>query len=132
MAEAADIERIKRGLALYNAGDFDGLRALLAPDVVLERDGGLPAVSGWEEVRAFMEPDAFEWQTLEPLEFETKGDRILVALHVRAKGASSGVELDTRGWHVWTMRAGRGVRMVATFDEGKARAAFELGHNDST
>src|SRR4051794_10692233 len=57
----ADMERMKRGFDLYNAGDYDALSEFIAPDVVMERLGEMSRVEGWDAFRAFQEPDAFEW-----------------------------------------------------------------------
>ena len=49
---------------------------------------------------------------------------VLITVRVRARGAGSGVELDLPGWHVWTVRDGMGVHMLATFDEPRVRESF--------
>jgi hypothetical protein len=102
----ADVERMKRAFELYNAGDFDALRKFLAPDVVLERVGELPTLTGWEAFRALQEPEAFEWQRLYPLDWVINGDKAFVHMRIHAKGAGSGVELDIDGWQVYTVRDG--------------------------
>jgi ketosteroid isomerase-like protein len=125
-----DIERMKRGFALYNEGDFDGLREFIAPDIVMERVGDLPPVQGWEAFRALQDPDAFAWQRAYPLDWTINGDRALLRLRIHAQGAASGVELDTIGWQVWTLRDGLAVRVQVFTDEADARAAAGLGQND--
>ena len=50
-----------------------------------------------------MEPDALEDQRIEPLEFRTNGNRVLVRQHNLARGATSGIELDFEAWAVWTL-----------------------------
>lgn len=121
-----DIETLRRGYELYNEEQFDALYDLFAPDVVVHRDGGQPPLHGREEVRAFMEPDAFEYQRFDEIELVRNGDKILASLRVHAKGAGSEIELDMRGWHVWTIRDGLASEMLATFDEKKARAEAGL------
>jgi ketosteroid isomerase-like protein len=119
-----DIELLKRGYELYNAQDFDGLEAIVSPDIVFERDGGAAPLHGYAAFRAFNEPDAFEWQRLDPLDFVVAGDKVFVAIRIRAKGAISGVELDMEAWQVWTFADGLPVRIVHTFDEAHGRAVF--------
>jgi len=50
-----------------------------------------------------MEPDAFEDQRIEPLEFRTNGNRVLVRQRTLARGATSGMELDFQAWVLWTL-----------------------------
>jgi ketosteroid isomerase-like protein len=119
----ADLERLERGYALYNEGDFDALAEFVSPDIVLERDGEQMA-RGWEAFRAFQEPDAFEWQKLDVVSTAINGDKVLMKVRVRSKGAASGIELDLPGWNVWTVKDGLGVHMFASFDEKRALEAF--------
>jgi len=44
------------------------------------------------------------------------GDRVALLLHSFAVGKGSGVEVEGRYAHVWTMRDGRGIR-VDTYDD---------------
>jgi ketosteroid isomerase-like protein len=46
-------------------------------------------------------------------------------IHMTAVGRASGLELDTRYAHVWTMRDGLGVRVDAYRDPDAARSALE-------
>ena len=128
MVEAADpdLELLAHGYTLYNAHDYDELAKLFAPDIVIQRDGGQPPLHGRDAVRSFMEPDAFEYQYLEPQELSRVGDRVLVRVWIRAKGAGSEIELEMTGWHVWTLGDGVVTRLVATFDEEKARTEAGL------
>jgi ketosteroid isomerase-like protein len=122
----ADIERMKRGFALYNEGDYQALREFMAPDVVIERVGGLPPIHGFDELVALQEPDAFEWQRIHAVDWIINGDKGLVRIRIHAKGAGSGVELDVEGWQVYTLRDGLVVRMQNFLDEEDARAAAGL------
>ena len=119
-----DIARMERGFELFNAGDYDGLREFVAPDVVMERVGDFPAVHGWAAFRALQEPDAFEWQTVEPLDWQVNGEKVLIRVRIRSKGAASGVVIDMQGWMVWTVRDGLVVHMINAQDEERALEAF--------
>jgi ketosteroid isomerase-like protein len=122
----ADIQRMKRGFDLYNAGDYQALREFMSPDVVIERVGGLPPIHGFDELVALQEPDAFEYQRLHAIDWAISGDKGLVRVRIHAKGAGSGVELDVEGWQVYTLRDGMVVRMQNFLDEADARAAAGL------
>jgi ketosteroid isomerase-like protein len=126
-ATEEDIERLRQGYSHYNAGDWDALEQFMTPDVVVDRDGGADSIVGWPAIRAFVEPEAFEYQRTEPGEFTLNDNNVLVSIQVSAKGATSGVELDMPAWHVWTLRPdGRATHLLVTFDEGRARAAVGL------
>ena len=119
-----DLERLTRGFELYNAGHFDAVMNELAPDVVLERDR-LPPLQGRDAVRENWEPDAFEWQRIEPGSWEAQGDKVLAPITVRSKGAGSSIELELSGWMVVTFENGLAVHMLMTRDEARARQLFE-------
>ena len=50
-----------------------------------------------------MEPDAFEEQRIEPLDFRVNGNKVLVRQHSTVRGAGSGIELDLGFWAIWTL-----------------------------
>ena len=54
------------------------------------------------------------------------GDRLALTIRLTAVGRSSGIAVDTRYAHVWTMRDGRGVRVDA-YRDPDAAALRELG-----
>ena len=49
-----------------------------------------------------MEPDAFEEQRIEPLDFRVEGNKVLARQHTQARGVGSGINLDQEIWTVWT------------------------------
>jgi hypothetical protein len=77
-----------------------------------------------------MEPDALREQVIRPLQTEVGPDgRILARQHVSARGASSGIELDTHSWTVWTFEEDGLVRRIEIFldhEEERAREAAGL------
>ncbi len=99
--ENVDITR--RGYEAFNRGDFDAAMALLRPDVEFIRPGIESPLKGREAVRAWMEPDAFAEQRIEPLEVRPNGDKVLVRQELFARGAGSGIELELGSWAVWTL-----------------------------
>src|SRR3954469_8236227 len=119
----ADVERMTEGLAHYNAGSFDALREFVAPDVLVERIGNLPPLRGWEAFRAMQEPDAFEWQKVEPSDWTINGDKALIHVLIRSKGAMSGLVLEQEGWLVWTVADHLVVRIQIFTDADEAGRA---------
>ena len=123
------IETLRRAYESFNRGQFDAVLAFFDPDVEFFPPGDQPPYRGAEELRAWMEPDAFEMQTLEPLEFTVAGNKVLVEQHVKARGAGSGIELDVRSWNVWTFDEHDVIVRVETYlerEEADARQAAGL------
>jgi ketosteroid isomerase-like protein len=97
------ITRLRRSYEAFNRGDFDAASELAHPKIEFVRPGGQSSLRGAEALRAWMEPDAFEEQVVEPLEFTVEGDKVLVRQHARARGAGSGIEMGLDSWAVWTV-----------------------------
>jgi ketosteroid isomerase-like protein len=125
-----NIEIVRRLFEAVSSEDFDAAIALVHPDVEFVPPGDQAPLRGAESLRRWMEPDAFEQQVIEPLEFVVAGDgRILGRQHVTARGASSGIELEIVSWSVWTFdEAGLITRaeVYLPHEEAKAREAAGL------
>jgi ketosteroid isomerase-like protein len=114
------IERLRRTYELFNAQDFDAAIEMAHPDIVFVRPGGQSELRGADALRAWMEPDAFESQLIDPEGFEAAGSRVLVRQHATARGAVSGIEVEIVSWTLWTFD-----------DDGKAtRMEFYLPHQE--
>jgi ketosteroid isomerase-like protein len=87
----------------FNRGDFDAAVSLVRPDAEFTRPGVEGPLKGRDAVRAWMEPDAFAEQRVEPLDLQANGNKVLVRQHLFARGAESGIELDLASWAVWTV-----------------------------
>ena len=124
-----NVGKLRRGYDAFNRGDFDAAVAFFHPDVEFFPPGDQAPYRGADELRAWMEPDAFEKQVIEPLEVTVAGNKLLVEMDVHARGAGSGIELDMRMWNVWTFDEGGLATRVETFlehEETKAREAAGL------
>jgi hypothetical protein len=102
LAENDLIERLRRVYELFNAEEFDAAVEIAHPDIVFARPGAQSELRGADALRAWMEPDAFDSQVIEPEHFEVAGNRILVRQHATARGASSGIEVEIDSWTLWT------------------------------
>lgn len=119
--EAMIVSTLRRCYGAYSRGDFDEATVGLDPAFELFPVGGQPAIKGRSDVRAWMEPDAFTEQVLEPVDVWVAGHRALVRIRARARGAQSGIGLGFEVWSVWTFDAFG----VAT------RAEIYLGHEEA-
>jgi ketosteroid isomerase-like protein len=120
-----NVEIVRRGYEAFNRGDFDAAMEVVHPEIEFVLPGGEPPLTGKEAVRAWMEPDAFEEQEIEPLEFTVNGDRVLVRTRVRARGVGSGMELEVQVCAVWTLDADGRATRVESFGAGEDAKALE-------
>jgi ketosteroid isomerase-like protein len=96
------INSLRRAYDAFNRGDFDTAIDLAHPAIEYVPPGGQAPLRGVDAFRAWMEPDAFESQQVQPREFRINGNKALVRQRARARGAGSGVELDIEMCAVWT------------------------------
>jgi ketosteroid isomerase-like protein len=121
------VERLRRGYEAFNRGDYDSAMEMIAadPEIEFARPGGQPPITGAEALRGWMEPDAFEENIIEPLDFRMRGDKVLVRIHVRARGAGSGIEMAAGGWNVWTLSDDGLMTRVEVFSGHQEAEALE-------
>lgn len=123
----AVVKRLADAYAALGRGDEQAALAMLAPDCQWRESAELPdvdALDGREAVAAFLREFLESWESFEQ-EVEdvvVEGDRIGLSIHLTAVGRASGIELDTRYAHVWTIKDGLGVRVDAYRDPEMMRA----------
>ena len=100
--DVAMIDALRRAHEAFNRGDFDTAVEFAHPEVEFVPVGGQASLRGVAALRAWMEPDAFEDQRVEPLDFRVEGKKVLVRQHAQARGAGSGIDLDLKMWTVYT------------------------------
>jgi ketosteroid isomerase-like protein len=122
------VASLRRIYEAFNRGDFDAAIAVAHPEIEFVPPGGQSSLRGAEAVRAWMEPDAFEEQQIEPVEFSIQGNKVLVRQHTRARGAGSGIELDIEIWAVWTLNdEGLATRVESFLPHQEAEALEAAG-----
>ena len=121
----ADIESLKAGFDAYNDGDFEGMLETWDEDVEVVRLGGGEPVRGKEAIRSWLVPEAID-QRGEPIEFRDHGGRVLVTCDWHTHGRGSGVDVDTRLYLLFTMRAGKVARLENFGDQQSALEAAGL------
>jgi SnoaL-like domain len=120
--------RVRRGYDAYSRGDFDAAMERTHPEIELIPAGGQPSIRGAAALRAWMEPDAFESQVIEPLEIRLNGSKVLIHQHSTIRGAGSGIEADFLTWSVWTLdEEGRTRRIEIYLDHEEAKALEATG-----
>ena len=118
-----------------NAHDFDAGFALLTEDFVWYEPaqafhGGRH--SSFEEIRQRLEAqlEVFDEFTVEPEEFREQGNRIAVPVRQRARGEASGVVIEIRIGHLWTLRDGKIARLDVFGARDDALRALEVERTD--
>lgn len=109
--------------------DLDALGAMVGPDVEIV-DPDLPGAGdfrGPRGVRQYVEQwlDAFRELEIEVERLVPAGDRVVACVHQRGMSAS-GVPVEMRDGHVWTVQGGRVTRVEMFFTHEEALAAAGL------
>ncbi|MCE3246740.1 MAG: hypothetical protein K0R41_565, partial [Geminicoccaceae bacterium] len=82
---------------------------------------------GFDQVRAEIERqlEVFDEFAIEPEDFHEHGERVAVPIRQRARGGASGVEVEIRIGHLWTLRDGKIIRLEVFPAREDARKAAE-------
>jgi ketosteroid isomerase-like protein len=101
--DAEIVRRLRATFDAFNRDDFDAAIAFMHPDIEFIRAGVQPPLRGVEQVRAWMEPNAFDYQVIDPIDITVAGNKVLVFTNTKARGASSGIEVEIDAWNVFTV-----------------------------
>ena len=130
MISPDDVEQVRKGYDSLRRGDVDFVLTLIRPDFELEvhtdrpdiaetvyrgRDGFLRNIAELTEV--------FDDFALEPEEFLEGDEQLVVVTRATGRGKSSGVDVDQRLFHVWTVRDGKAARLEIYRDRAAALEA---------
>ncbi len=107
-----NVEIVKRGFEAYVRGDLAAAAADYVDDVVFNPAEEAP-IHGREAVLSYIRRWEEPWDDYElrTEEFIDAGEHVVVTIHVRARGAASGIEVDARSHQVHTLRDGKLIRM---------------------
>jgi ketosteroid isomerase-like protein len=127
-----NVELIDGAYQAWNSGDRERGFELFDPHIEWQLpEGGINAGTsrGHDAVRALVESylDAFDYFQMEPERFFEAGDRVVVFLAARGRGKGSGAEVEVHPAHVWTMRAGKAVRVQVFPYASRAEALGSRG-----
>jgi uncharacterized protein len=124
-----DLEALRHGYEALNRGAVESVHELLDPDIEWQpgRDdpqGG--TFTGRAEFETFISSwsESFDEFRLQPEEMSVAGDSVIVVVRQSGRGRSSGVALDIRTVHMWTIRDGVAVAWSAHRSRAEALAAL--------
>jgi ketosteroid isomerase-like protein len=129
----------RRGYAALAAGDMQAVLELIDPDVEIEVHTGRPDLPETHRLHGhagFMEnldqlSEVFEEMEVEPEEFIEIGDNLVVPIHTSGRGKGSGIKVENRVAHVWTMRDGKVIRFRVYTSKELALEAAEREQQSS-
>ncbi len=127
-----NVELVRRGYAALSGGDMQTVLDLLHPRARIRSsaespDGGV-AVGREGLLANFARMDeVFDGLCYDVEEMVDAGERVVALVRMRARGKTSGLEIDDPIAHVWTMRDGMGVALDIYRDRKAALAAVSMG-----
>lgn len=127
----ANVEIVRRIWEADRQRDVEAVRAAYGPEVEWEDTTGLwgdwGTARGPDEIQAAWRRwyEAFEEVQFEWGEVADAGDDVVVTYHARARGRGSGVVVDQAITLLWTLRAGKVVRIRAYSDRADALEAAD-------
>jgi ketosteroid isomerase-like protein len=126
-----NLEVIRRSVELWNHEDWAALGEVIDPYVVVVPPEGWPdgevltSLQAWiEQSRRLKEP----WTTSRMVSDEGReiGDSVVIRLSWKTTGSGSGIGVATEFWGVYTLLAGKIIRMAFYFDRSRALEAVGL------
>jgi uncharacterized protein len=118
---SANVETLKRGYDALNRGDLSVVLALLDADIEWHEPAPSPDAGthqGRDSFERFLRGwlESFDDFRVEPERVVERGDDLVAVVHQTGTGRSSGLRVETRLAHVWTVADGRAVRWEAVPD----------------
>ena len=125
----SDVDTLRNAYEALNHGDIESALAALDEHAEWSEHSDLPEAGtyrGRDAIRAFLQSFLESWQDFhQETEEVTAGEGcVLVMLRSRVRGKGSGVAVEARYAHLWTMRDGSGVRVDAYLDREEALRAM--------
>jgi ketosteroid isomerase-like protein len=123
-----NLEAVDEAFAAYDRGDMDRIADIADPEVVVSQMEELPDAETFHGRRGLLDV-IDEWQSawddvhVERLTTHEVGEHVVTTVRQRARGRSSGVEVEGVFTFVFTIKAGRLVRWRMFVDEAQALEA---------
>jgi uncharacterized protein len=122
---SANVETLKRGYDALNRGDLSVVLELLDPDIEWHEPAPSPdagAHRGRDSFERFLRGwlESFDGFRVEPEQVIERGDDLVAVVRQTGTGHASGLPVETRLAHVWTVANGRAVRWEAVPDAESA------------
>jgi ketosteroid isomerase-like protein len=114
----ANVEALQRGYEALNNGDLTLVLELLDPDLEWHEPGDSPEAGthhGRDSFERFFRSwiESFDEFRVEPERVVQRGNDLVAVVQQSGRGRASGVEIEIRLAHIWTVEDGRAVRWEA-------------------
>jgi len=115
----------------WSAGDWTPRFEFYAEDMAWGWSDEFPDIAGvWTDTdtpnpRLLSWLSSWETWRCEAEAYVVCGERTIVLTRYHGRGRGSGVEVDVEGAHVWTIRAGRAIRLEIFADRARALCEAE-------
>jgi uncharacterized protein len=124
---SANVDTLERGYDALNRGDLSVVLELLDPDIEWHEPAPSPeagAHRGRDSFERFLQGwlESFDGFRVEPEQVVERGDELVAVVRQTGTGRGSGVQVETRLAHVWTVANGKAVRWEAVPDVEAALA----------
>ena len=125
------MEIVRRRFEAWRRGDSEGFMESNHPDIELVTDPAWPepgTYRGDDEVRRFYERYSDSWKGVDSVDFELLDAETKVVARFRnlVVGRGSGIEVENQATTVFTLEAGRVIRIEYFLDHDEALAAAGL------
>ena len=122
---------IRRGWEAFDRGDLAAAMEAMSPDMETyvappaPITGTYHGIDGW--VQSMLDwSEGFDELVMTAEEYFDAGDQVVVRSRHKSRGAASGVPVEADFWYVWTIRAGKIVRVAIFSDRSQALEAAGL------
>jgi ketosteroid isomerase-like protein len=131
MAESANVAAVRRFVDAFNRREISEVLGDADSGIQLDEwpeAPGARSYRGPEGVREALDTwfETWEWMHVDIEELREVGDCVFFTLHQRAKGSSSGIEVEIKSWNVYTFGEGKLTRIQLFLDRDQALAAAGL------
>jgi uncharacterized protein len=127
----SDIERLRAGYEALDRGDLGPVRDMIHPQAEMHDRPEIPDATtyrGWEGIVLSVQAsqETFDDFHFVPERFLENDDKIVVILKMKGTGHASGVPVEERIAHLWTIRDGLAIELRAFTEPADALAEAGL------
>jgi ketosteroid isomerase-like protein len=110
--ESNNIRQLRDGYEAFNRGDWESVLRNWHPDAEVHDRDEVPDPRDYQGLEGAREAFAgvvemFDEYVIEPGEMLERGDTVLVVARQRGRGKTSGIEVEDKIVHVWTIQDGK-------------------------
>ena len=112
-----NVDFVRRAGEAYERGDLSAVLETMSPGLVTYVAPPFPVAGTYHGPEGFLRltldwAEGFDELYVAPEEYiDAGGDKVITRVRHRARGAESGVPVETDIWYAWTIRQGRSIRV---------------------